>query len=56
MKQAIIIVQDLEDKERQHYYGPFENGTVACYWAGVRFKGYDWHWEEMTIIEQPIAD
>ena len=50
MKQAIVIVQDAQDPEKKHYFGPFKNGDEATRWGFDNCRGFDWHWDDITTL------
>lgn len=51
MKPAIVIVTKTTDEPC--YFGPFPSGVEACHWAAINCRGFEWHWQELCLVNQP---
>lgn len=48
---AIVIVTGNDGT--MYYYGPFADGNEATHWAAMNCKGFEWHWDNLCLVNQP---
>jgi hypothetical protein len=54
MKNAIVILTRTDGE--LECFGPFANGEEATRWGFDNCKGFEWHWQEISPVNEPIVD
>lgn len=54
MKQTIVVM--LRSHDNRVYFGPFTDGEEATRWGYVHCEGYEWHWEDLWPVGEPVKE